>query len=159
MLHIWEPVPRPESVPSIPGFRERFAYFDPGAHLCFNEREKQHIELYIKKLIIDDIYPLNLPTIFSSSTSSTSINHVQLQTPTLSAPNSSAFDDFMAAYREEDKEDDEEESISCGNGKEESKRISINEELKFFKLALQEFNLSFKPSTSSAIKFWKINKN
>ena len=58
----------------------------------------------------------------------------------------------MAACGEDD------DIAGANNGKEKSKRISINEELKFYKLAVQEINLAVTPSTSSAVQFWKLNK-
>ncbi|CAF1268796.1 unnamed protein product, partial [Didymodactylos carnosus] len=33
-----------------------------------------------------------------------------------------------------------------------------NDELKYFTKAAQEFNLKVKPSTTSAVQFWKINQ-
>lgn len=57
--------------------------------------------------------------------------------------------------------------LACGeelptlldNSKQKSRRILINEELKVFKVAAAEFNLTVEPTAMSAIIFWKRNKD
>ena len=64
----------------------------------------------------------------------------------------STFSEFMLACGEE-------ESTLLDSSRQKSKRIMINEEIKYFKLAVQEYNLLFEPSTLSAINFWKLYKD
>ncbi|CAF3371112.1 unnamed protein product [Rotaria sp. Silwood2] len=140
-----------------------FAYFDPAAHLCFSEKEKHQIERYIKELITDDIYPLDLPSSTNNSTNSSTIiisssvpSIITVQTPQqpleYARSKSHPFDEFVAACGEED-------NMLVGNVKERSRRICINEELKQFKLAVAQFNTTVKPSSNSALLFWKTNKD
>lgn len=125
------------------------------SHLCLSDRDKQQIESYLKRLIIDDIYPLSISTT-ATNTQSTSMEAISdAQPPVLTNPPKklSAFEEFLAACGEDD------DATVSDNVKERSKRILINEELKYYKLAVQEFNISVIPSTFSAIKFWKLNKD
>jgi hypothetical protein len=64
----------------------------------------------------------------------------------------STFDDFISACGED-------QPTLMDVSRQKSKRILINEEIKYFKLAAQEFHLSIKPSPSSSITFWKIYKD
>ncbi|CAF4103035.1 unnamed protein product [Rotaria sp. Silwood2] len=125
-------------------YLQKFAYFDPTSHLCLNDREKQQIEHYIKKLIIDDVHPLESSSNDNSTSSSTLSAQIEVKP--------SVFDEFIAACGQE-------EIILTSNNKEKSKRISINEELKYFKLAVQQFNAAVQPSTQSAKIFWKAHKD
>ena len=130
--------------------------------MCCSEKEKNQIECYIKQLIIDDIYPLDSPSsdnstnlsiiITSSSVPSTTIVQTLQQLLERAQSKSHPFDEFVAACGEED-------NMLVGSVKEKSKRIRINEELKQFKLAVAQFNVAVKPSSSSALLFWKTNKD
>lgn len=104
-------------------------------------------------MIIDDVYPLKLSATTTQSTSSVVVGHGQPPTPIHPPRKPTAFENFMAACGEDD------DVIETDSIKDKSKRISINEELKFYKLAVQEFNLAVEPSTSSAVQFWKLNKD
>ncbi|CAF4825681.1 unnamed protein product [Rotaria sp. Silwood1] len=123
---------------------QRLAYFDPTSHLCLNDKEKQQIEHYIRKLITDDVYPLESSSNDNLTSSSTLSAQIQVKP--------SIFDEFMAACGQE-------EIILTSNMKEKSKRISINEELKYFKQVVQQFNAAVQPSTKSAKNFWKAHKD
>ncbi|CAF1207762.1 unnamed protein product [Rotaria sordida] len=123
---------------------QRLAYFDPTSHLCLNDKEKQQNENYIRKLITDDVYPLESSSNDNLTSSSSLSAQIQVKP--------SVFDEFMAACGQED-------IILTGNMKEKSKRISINEELKYFKQAVQQYNAAVQPSTRSAKNFWKAHKD
>jgi hypothetical protein len=111
---------------------------------------------------MDDVYPINLSTAGTSATPSSTItfsstvsmaaSQIQPQHSTSDRLKSSTFDDFIMACGEE-------ESTLLDTTKPKSKRIHINEELKYFKLVVQEFNLTVKPSVTSAIQFWKLHKD
>ncbi|CAF3090502.1 unnamed protein product [Rotaria sp. Silwood2] len=124
--------------------KKRLAYFDPTSHLCLNDKEKQQIENYIRKLITDDVYPLESSSNENLTSSSTLSAQIQVKP--------SVFDEFMAACGQE-------EIILTSNMKEKSKRISINEELKYFKQVVQQFNAAVQPSTKSAKNFWNAHKD
>ena len=126
----------------------------------FTERQKFSIEQYIKKLIMDNVYPLELSSNNSSTTNSTDTSssstvtttQINTQISTSIKPKPSVFQNFL-------KECGEEEPITIESTKEKSKRIMINEELKYFKSAVQAFNDDVEPSAWSAINFWKMNKD
>ena len=79
-------------------------------------------------------------------------NQTQAQNSTSIQRKVSTFDEFILACGEE-------QPTLMDASRQKSKRILINEEIKYFKLAVQEFNLAIKPSTSSSIIFWKLNKD
>ena len=79
-------------------------------------------------------------------------SQTQAQHSSQNQRNASTFSEFMLAYGEE-------EPTLLDASRQKSKRIMINEEIKYFKLAVQEYNLLFEPSTSSAINFWKLYKD
>ncbi|CAF3997905.1 unnamed protein product [Rotaria magnacalcarata] len=135
------------------------SYFDPAAHLSLTEIEKQQNERHIKYLILNDVYPRKSSTTdvtrtasssITLSTSSTRVNDQSNQSVSNNDSKSSTYGDFIAA---------------CGNdgqilgesNKEKSKRISLHEEFKYFKTAVQEFNLKNEPSTTSATRFWQMH--
>lgn len=85
-------------------------------------------------------------TTTSSSTRTENSDDVRLKLTT--------FQKFMLACGEELPT-----LLDNNNTKQKSRRILINEELKVFKVAVAEFNLTVEPSVSSAILFWKRNKD
>ncbi|CAF5012782.1 unnamed protein product, partial [Rotaria magnacalcarata] len=138
---------------------ENHSYFDPAAHLTLTENEKQRNERYIKDLILNDVYPQQSSTSDGSKASSssnaisTSSTKSSIQLPqslSNNHTNPSTYDDFIAACGDDG-------NIIGESNKERSKRLSVNEELKYFKLAVQEFNLKNKPSTTTAMRFWNIH--
>ncbi|CAM4985041.1 unnamed protein product [Rotaria socialis] len=138
---------------------ENHSYFDPAAHLTLTENEKQRNERYIKDLILNDVYPQQSSTSDGSKASSssnaisTSSTKSSIQLPqslSNNHTNPSTCDDFIAACGDDG-------NIIGESNKERSKRLSVNEELKYFKLAVQEFNLKNKPSTTTAMRFWNIH--
>ncbi|CAF2863743.1 unnamed protein product [Rotaria sp. Silwood2] len=92
----------------------------------------------------NDVHPLESSSNDNSTSSSTLSAQIEVKP--------SVFDEFIAACGQE-------EIILTSNNKEKSKRISINEELKYFKLAVQQFNAAVQPSTQSAKIFWKAHKD
>lgn len=102
---------------------------------------------------------MNLPTFTSSSSSSTTTTSSFSTTvvsdahdPTTVQPKLTTFQKFMLACGEEP-------PTLLNNNKQKSRRVLINEELKVFKVAVAEFNLVVEPSVTSAIDFWKRNKD
>ncbi|CAF3752968.1 unnamed protein product [Rotaria sordida] len=73
---------------------QRLAYFDPTSHLCLNDKEKQQNENYIRKLITDDVYPLESSSNDNLTSSSSLSAQIQVKP--------SVFDEFMAACGQED---------------------------------------------------------
>ena len=112
--------------------------------------------------MMDDIYLIDLPTIDSITTSypmtasssgssiTTAQSQQQIATPVRSKL--SVVQEFLMACGEE-------EMMSAGTAKEKSKRIHINNELKYFKLVVQKFIHTVEPSGTLAIEFWKIYKD
>jgi hypothetical protein len=121
---------------------------------------------------MDEVYPMNLPTTDSlttpcSTTASSSGSSIttarpqqqQLSTPArpqqqqLSTPARSKLsihEQFMLACGEE-------EVILTGTAKEKSKRVSINDEIKRYKIAVQQFNIKAEPSGTSALQFYQTH--
>ncbi|CAF1127776.1 unnamed protein product [Rotaria magnacalcarata] len=134
------------------------SYFDPAAHLTLTENEKQRNERYIKDLILNDVYPQQSSTSDASKASSssnavsTSSTNTFAQSPQSFSNNnaSSTYDQFLAACGDDG-------NIVGESSKEKSKRLCLTEEFKYFKTAVQEFNLNNKPSTTSVIRFWNIH--
>ncbi|CAF1473767.1 unnamed protein product [Adineta steineri] len=81
----------------------------------------------------------------SYSTTSSESQHPFLSSNTSKVK--SAYDAFIEAC--------EDQEISYQSTKEKSKRILINEELKYFRNAVQDFNSKNEPSTTTAIDFWR----
>ncbi|CAF4860835.1 unnamed protein product, partial [Rotaria magnacalcarata] len=126
----------------------QYSFFDPVSHLSLTDAEKLQCEKYIKNLITDDIYPLKRPSSdYSKTLSSTISNQVPQESSKLNSK-PSTYDDFIAACGGES-------DTLFETSKEKSKRVSLNEEIKHFRTAVQDFNLKHKPSTTSAVDFWK----
>ncbi|CAF1429377.1 unnamed protein product [Adineta steineri] len=133
------------------------AFFDPAAHRTFSDLETQQCERYVRNLVLNDTYPIkqvSADTEKSLSTaggnSSYSTTSSESQHPFLSSNTSkvkSVYDAFIEAC--------EDQEISYQSTKEKSKRILINEELKYFRNAVQDFNSKNEPSTTTAIDFWR----
>ncbi|CAF1545416.1 unnamed protein product [Adineta ricciae] len=133
---------------------QKHAYFDPCAHLSFNDAEKNQCEKYIKTLILNNIYPrkrMGSDSIQTASSMAIVPTSSQRQNLVLQDTSSkqSAYDEFLAACGEQD--------FTQETIKEKSTRISLNDELKWFRIAVQEFNSKHKPSTKSVLEFWKTH--
>ncbi|CAF1458616.1 unnamed protein product [Adineta steineri] len=157
---------------------KKHAFFDPSAHMSFNEAEKNQFEKYVRTLVLNDLYPRKQPRFdqtqaassnaaapssaavvpssaaISSSTAvvpalTTTSLPMQHSTSQGASSKQSAYDEFLAACGEQD--------FTQETTKEKSKRISLNDELKYFRLAVQEFNAKHRPSTSSILEFWKTH--
>ncbi|CAF1176070.1 unnamed protein product [Adineta ricciae] len=132
---------------------QRFSFFDPCAHLCFSDKEKRQIENYAKKVFLDDIYPISSQTTNNTSSSVPSSNSTQSKQSTQPARSKSTlYERFLLSCN-----DDEVSFVGCG--KEKSKRIAINDEIKQFALLVDQFNAKVLPSADSAFAFWRINKD
>jgi len=122
--------------------------------LNLRDKEKLQIENHVKKLFLDDIYPI--PSQSTNNTSSSSVpsfNPSQSQQsaqPTQSKP--TLYELFLFSC-----EDDEVSFVD--SGKDKSKRIAINDEIKLFKTLADLFNAKGDPSAHSVFTFWKINKD
>ena len=99
----------------------------------------------MKNLVLTDVYPLKFTSSDnvepSTSATSSQVTHHPVKTTT--------YDLFIAACGDQ-------ESLMETN-KEKSKRIRLNEELKYFRTAVQDFNTKNQPSTTTAIEFWKLH--
>jgi len=95
----------------------------------------------MKTLILNEIYPrkrLRSDQIQAASsaavvpTLSTTSPRLQHSIPQSTSSKQSAYDDFIAACGKQ--------HFTQETTKEKSKRISLNDELKYFRIAVQEFN-------------------
>ena len=111
-----------------------------------------------KSLIYDDVYPQKrapsensriLSSIISVTKSTSSVQSRDETSGTTSSK-LSTYDEFNAACGGDP------DSLFETN-KEKSKRICLNEELKYFRAAVQEFNLKYRLSTTSVIQFWQTH--
>ena len=115
--------------------------------------EKQKCERYVRNLIINDIYPQKqIPTDASRSSSAAVASSIStVVTQSFSSSNTSkkvsAYEAFIEAC--------EDQEVPFQTSKDKSKRIMINDELKLYKIAVQEFNSKNEPSTTTVLKFWK----
>ncbi|CAF4139247.1 unnamed protein product, partial [Adineta steineri] len=146
------------------------AYFDPAAHLSFDDVEKTQCEKYIRHLVLNDIYPQKRPssdiiqasssTATATASSSTATATASSSTATATASSSTATATTSSTTTSIQVQHFSSQNISskksiyddfieaCGgqeyiieNIREKSKRICLNEELKLFKVAVQDFNL------------------
>jgi hypothetical protein len=110
---------------------------------------QQQCERYVKNLILIDIYPQkrNSSATTSTAISSTTFFQSQQLLPSSNISKSSTYGDFIAACEDED--------VLIETSKEKSRRILISEELKYLKMTVPEFNVKHRPSTTSALDFWK----
>jgi hypothetical protein len=111
----------------------------------------------VKNLLLNDAYSTkqvsigaekSLSTTGGNSSYSTTSNQSQHAFSSLNpSKKKSVYDAFIEAC--------EDQEISYESTKEKRKRIMINEELKYFRNAVQEFNSQNQPSTTTAIDFWR----
>ncbi|CAF3218351.1 unnamed protein product [Rotaria sp. Silwood2] len=116
-------------------------FFYPAAYLSLNNADKYQCEKYIKILILNDVYSQKNSLIDITQAATTT---VAFQLQSLLSQNKSfkvsTYDDFISASGDQD--------YAVENIKENRERICLNEGLKFFKAAVQEFNSKSKPSTT-----------
>ena len=101
-------------------------------------------------MIYDDVYPQKRVTTEHSKASSSNLTPGQHEFPIGGSSKAFTSDEFITACVTDF------DSLLETN-KEKSKRACLNEELRYFRVAVQDFNLQCKLSTISAIQFWQTH--